>query len=369
MILVAAVFLARGVWRDAARISVGVVVIVVLAGAARRGVGKNDVADGLPVLLHFGSAEYYWQPSLGTWPPLSHSFFDNALNRSTLANWRRTLAEPAKDAVRECVWRVFHGIFGAEFYDARWSPAYRALDHSSRIGAPFVILAAVSLALAVGFRRPGRAVGAAAAVVFLFACVQNVLCGSNPRLILPFLPVIVLLGCEGLARATRRDFLRASALFAAGVAMIAWAPQVASWDFGVIDAAGTTIRQEIPQSALPERVPAVLHVRLAAPIAGGPDLAVAVDDRPLAATPPLTVQRRPVATFPLPQGVLDENRRRAVTLRLQAFGAYGPDAYLIFAVIPPPWRIPARKSSSEPLSRRADVASGSLDWWAHSGAR
>jgi hypothetical protein len=49
------------------------------------------------------------------------------------------------------------------------------------------------------------------------------------------------------------------------------------------------------------------------------------------------------------------------------FGSYGEFQYLLFPVIPPPWRARAVREGSDALSSSTGIRSGSLDWWAHPG--
>ncbi len=94
------------------------------------------------------------------------------------------------------------------------------------------------------------------------------------------------------------------------------------------------------------------------PMAGGTDLL------PLNPTRP---QVRPIVSVSLPQSILDENRLRPIALKVVSTGIFDASSYLIFPVVPPPWRPRARRLGSPSLSPASDVQTGSLDWWAHSG--
>jgi hypothetical protein len=79
-------------------------------------------------------------------------------------------------------------------------------------------------------------------------------------------------------------------------------------------------------------------------------------------------RENPEITAPLPQSVLDANSHNAIDLELVSFGTYGEFHYLLFPVIPPPWRSRAVREASVDLSPSTGIRSGSLEWWAHRGA-
>jgi hypothetical protein len=62
------------------------------------------------------------------------------------------------------------------------------------------------------------------------------------------------------------------------------------------------------------------------------------------------------------------NSREPIELELTSFGSYGETQYLLFPVIPPPWRRIAVREGSPDLSPSTGIRRGSLDWWAHPGA-
>ncbi len=350
----------------------GFAVLVVPIALATRPAPQDDPFHGLGYQILEASADYYWRPSLGAWPS-GDSPRATALAEihSASENWTRTLAGPGADVRRELLWRGLHGLFGTEFYDARWSEPYRWLWTASRLVSPFLILAAASLLLAPWRRDegPARAMG-----WLLLALIvgQSLWLGSNPRYVLPFLPVLFLLAIAAaspslLAGAGRK--LAAAAVFAVGIALLAGARQVLNWEWGQVGSTGVRLIQPIPKRTLPSRGPATLHVRIASPLMppaaqfeilgpGSRRLYSSLEDPAMA---------RPYVTIALPDWLLEANRAGPTELTIITLGGYGPHSYLLFPVIPPPWSTPARRDGSPALSPTTGISVGSLDWWAHSG--
>jgi hypothetical protein len=77
--------------------------------------------------------------------------------------------------------------------------------------------------------------------------------------------------------------------------------------------------------------------------------------------------REPAITTPLPQALLDANAAGAVEIEVVTFGSYGEFDYLLFPVIPSPWRARAAREESDALSPSTGIRTGALDWWAHGG--
>lgn len=350
----------------------GFAVLVVPVALATRPAPRDDPFHGLGYQILEASADYYWRPSLGAWPS-ADSPRATALAEIQRAreNWSRTLAGPGADARRELLWRGLHGLFGTEFYDARWSEPYRRLANASRLASPFLILAAVGILLAP-WRRDERSAAAMGWLLLALVLGQSLLLGSNPRYVLPFLPVLFLLAVAAagpsLLAGTGRK-LAAAAVFGFGIALLAGARQVLNWEWGQVETSGVRVIQPISKGALPSQGPATLHVRVASPLMppaanfeilgpGSRRLYSSLDD---------TSRHRPSVTISLPDWLLEANRAGPTDLTLVSLGGYGLHSYLLFPVIPPPWGTPARRDGSPGLSPTTGISAGSLDWWAHTG--
>ncbi len=334
----------------------------------------GDSLRGLSHPLFAASASYYWLPSLGPWPEgTSEGERAREELRHTVENWKNLFLRWNSDARREFLWRALHGLFGTEFYDARWSPLYRRIDTISRTIAPFLLLASLALLLVSPFRESDRVWNVAAPLLLLLLLAQNLLLGSHPRYILPFLPVllmlavIALLSLRSAARRRQRAFIL---LFGGLTAFVATQSAVLDWEWGMIESSGVRLRQPIPRGALPREEPATLHLRIAPPVVGS-DAHLEVfgpGSRRLYSSIEDISREKPAITIPLPMWLLEMNRQGPVELELVSLGGYGPVEHLLFPVVPRPWGAPARREGNAGLSPSTGIADGSLDWWAHSGA-
>jgi hypothetical protein len=202
---------------------------------------------------------------------------------------------------------------------------------------------------------------------------QSLLLGSNPRFVLPFLPALFLLAIAAagptlLAGAPRR--LAVLAVFFFSLFLLARERHVLDWQWGQIESAGVKVDQRISRGSLPATGPATLHLRIAASQqrsnAGleifGPGARLLYTSREDPA------RQRPYVTVPLPDWLLEENRQGSVELALVSTGDYGPNDYLLFPVIPPPFGKGARREGSAALSPATGIFAGELDWWTHEGA-
>jgi len=332
---------------------------------ATRSVAGPDAARALPDAVLFGSAEYSWTPTLDGWvagaSPKGISKLEGAAE-----NWSRWWHSPPTDRDRELVWRMFHGILGLEYDDPRWSTAWRLFDHAGRVLAPLLVLAAFAILLTAADRE-ARLLGwlGLAALVL-----QDLAVGSGPRYAVPILPVFLSLAAIQLfAREGRGLRPRAIALFLVFVGAVAIWPQAASLEWGVIERAGVVIEERIPRRALPSAAPATLHVRIAPPephMDAG--LAIELGGRVRYRSAPGEIRRRPVLTIPLTAEDLAADSAGPLTLRLVSDGIYGPFSFLLFPVVPTPWRRGARRADSPELSPESDIPAGGLVWWAHAGS-
>jgi hypothetical protein len=210
-----------------------------------------------------GSLDYSWTPPH---PPPEPPPFEQV--RTALANWQTTLTERSADRGRQLVWRALHGVLGTDYYDARWSEAYRGATTLSRILAPLVTLGAIAALLVVSLRGRARLAKLLGLTLLLVLVAQSLVLGALPRLALPFLPALLLFGVAALPGLhSRRRRVGAAVVFALLVAFVAWQRQVLDWEWGRVEAAGVRLRLVIPRGRLPvplpERGPATLHVRIA----------------------------------------------------------------------------------------------------------
>ena len=203
--------------------------------------------------------------------------------------------------------------------------------------------------------------------------VQSFTLGALPRFAMPLIPALFVLAAATLPSISRSPAISSVAglaFFAVLVLAAVWQRQVLDWEWGQIQASGVGLTQEIARGSLPEKGPATLHVRIASPL---PDGGASLDilgprGERLSAREDDADRRMPYLTIPLPESVLEENRRGPITIVLLSRGSYDATHYLLFPVIPPPWIGPARRDASSELSPATGIASGALDWWAHAGA-
>src|SRR5262249_40688099 len=160
----------------------------------------GDPLHGLGFQILEGSADYYWVPSLGPFPA-GGSPRETARRelREAVENWRRTLEQPDPDRQRQLLWRGLHGLIGVGFYDDRWSTEYASLSTPSRLVPPVSILAPIVCLLAAPWRAGARNPKALGLLLLGLLLGQNLLLGSNPRYVLPFLPALLLFAlCVGV---------------------------------------------------------------------------------------------------------------------------------------------------------------------------
>ena len=329
----------------------------------------GDPFRGMAPAFITGSVDYGWTPQHMQPPPEPPPFVQV---EKAVANWRATFAQDPADRNRQLAWRAFHALLGTEFYDSDWSPAYARASRVSRILTPLVLLACVSALIAAPFSGRTRAAKTLGLILVGIVVVQSLVLGSLPRLATPFLPALLLFGVVasfGLESTARRAV--AVAVFVLLVALVAWQPQWLDWEWGQIERSGIRIAQTIPKGRLPESPPATLHVRVA-PLLVPTNARLEVRDpagKILWATPDSGWDEKPFLTVPLTPTLLAANRDGPVELTLVSTGVYGPTHFLLFPLVPPPWRPRARREASAELSPTSGIREESLDWWAHSGTR
>lgn len=357
--------------RDLVNVGAGFAAVTVTVWMFAHAGGLGHPLRDLANPLYEASLSYNWRPSGSETVPRGPRDEVRARLSGAATNWRHFLAESGTDKRREIIWKGLHGLVGTEFYDPRWSSAYARFDTLTRIVAPFVTIAAVCIILTLPF--PERRWNALAVTLIIALVVQNIFLGSLPRYVLPALPAVWLLGVLGFRALRTRSRLRKAMpalLMAFAILFFGRYRGALDWDGGQFEAAGVRIVQRIQRGSLPKNAPATLHIRVAPQlIPTGAHLTIKGPGELLLYTSTLDpVRDSPYITVPLPLRVLEENRKWSIDLMLISEGSYGSSYFLYFPVVPVPWGSPAKRLGGSELSPRTGVASGSFDWWAHSGS-
>ena len=340
-------------------------VLVALSSGLTRSRHDEDPSRGLAGVTLLGSADYCWPASFGGWPQVSPSKeLARAEIRLTVDRWRQFFATRGPDKRRQLVWRLFHGLFGTEYYDLRWSHWYAWASFWSRVVTPFVTAYAVVVLLAA-LATKDRRLGIVGLVVFVLAVVQNLLLGSLPRFVLPLLPGVWI---PAMAVARWR---RPSALLVAGTAVALFSlkanRQVLDWEWGVIEGS-TVIRQPVNVASRADGH-AVLHVRIFSPVVPA-SVATKISGPDGEPFEPCTeaLAGQPVASFVVPAKYVRDGTLAYLDVAGAGAGTLSDAQFLMFPVVPVPWGRPAHRIGQAGLSPSTRVFLGSLDWWVHPGS-
>ncbi len=360
----------RETWRGLAVFDATAAALVLPIWLATAG-GSAAGTRGLAFQVLEASVDDLWTPELG------RIFREGAPNdiarkwqREALSRWRATIARGGPDATRQIVWRLTHGLLGTEFYDATWSPAYRAFSTISRLAAPFLVLAAAGFLVALPWRGETGKLKTLGILLLALLLIQNLVIGSLPRYVLPMIPALLglgLLAARALGRSSLPRLVLAAAMFLLAVAALRRFPSGLGWEWGRLAEAGERIAFRVPRAALPRSGPAVLHLRVA------PSLLPTLADASIVDASGLVLPKVPSGSEPiraelavaLPEGLLRANLDSDLDFELVATGDYGPVHYMLFPVIPRPFKGQARRLPSGELSPTTGIAAGGLDWWAH----
>jgi hypothetical protein len=276
------------------------------------------------------------------------------------------------DARRQLTWRGLHGLFGNEYYDARWGAIYRVLDTSARIASPFLIAMAIGVSFAMPFKGPDRAMNVIAPLLVVMLVGQGFLVGALPRYVLPVLPVLLAIGVLGVSSIRKSDVSRVVCFVVAVsiiVLTIAAVPGIVDWEWGKVESAHVRLVQRIPRGGLPSRGPATLHIRIAAArVPTSTEIHVLGPAERSLYTTAGQAQDQPSLTIQLPDWLLVLNRESAVEISVVSAGRFEMDDFLLFPIVPPPWGGGCVRAGQAWLSPDTGIQKGSLDWWAHRGA-
>ena len=330
--------------------------------AAQRLIHRPEARSGVSTGLVTGSLDYEWAPLAQPWPSApSPPALARAELRLAASGWRPLLRWRDPDVRRQWAWRLFHGTLGGDYYDARWSRAYRRIDEISKIGRPIATLAAISLVVAGLFFRWSRRAAGAGILLLLLLTAQNLVTGSLPRFGLPYLAPLWMLG---LACAGRRSVGPAALVFVLLGFFVVRAPQILDREWGLIEKSGAVVRQTIPRGAL-ARTSVGIRVRIGSLIPRTSAELSVVDDRGrvLFRSRENPHPERPEITVPIPDDLRVRNLQEPIELGFVGGAGYTPVDFYVFPVIPPPWSAPARREGSRDLSPGTGIENGGLDWW------
>lgn len=374
LVLVAARFLLCRRLGAGLRVAAGFLVIAVPIAIASRPGPRGPALRGLAFPLLVGSTDYCWEPAV---PAVEAGNLESRQReelRRTRESWSalfRSLRLGDPDAWRQLNWRTFRGLFGSEYSDGRWSSLYLTIANASKLLTPILVLAALALFLTLPFRTD-RSLNLVVLLLFGALLAQNLVLGSLPRYDLPFLPVVFFFAVPAAAE-TFRDRKRAivaACVFLASLGLGFRCPYVFDEEWGRIESAGVTLRQPIPKGSLPKSEPATLHLRIGvASLPSAAQLEVyAPDGQRLFSSAEGGARERPEISLALPQWLLEQNSNGPVEIRIVSTAGFGPESFLLFPVITPPWAGGTSREGSESLSPSTGIRSGSLDWWAHAGS-
>ena len=294
---------------------------------------------GLSRVILWGTADYYWKPDVGGWPvgatPQETSRLQMAKAKQ---RWSAFFLDQNGTRRRSLLWRLGHGLLSAEELPPRWpSAAYAAADRLARKW--WWAVAAGIVGAAAGVAIAGRNEWRFAPAAILAACLgQSLLLGADPRLDLPFLPLI-LLGLAAAWPTARPDRGGIAAVFlgaAAVVLLCIRVPDVAAFDFARIQGPRHRIEQTLPATAFPSAGAAIVHFRLLQE----PPLALGFS---VFGNGELLVRRAPGDPSPWPasfraklgQSGTDRARQQGLDLRIEIEGPESADAFVYYPVAPP----------------------------------
>lgn len=308
-----------------------------LAGMSVRPLRSSDTAKS----LLWGTADYYWKPDVvGGWPTGATEAETARLQREkTRARWKALLGGDAASRDRALKWRIGHSILSAEQLPPRLTNAlYIEADKAMRRWwwALSALLIAASAAIAVRGAGSWRFVPIVAVMAIV---AQGLAFGADPRLAMPFIPVIAF----GLAIALpsiRRDQWALGSAFTSllvVLSLVASVPDSADSDFAMIVGPGRVIEQRVSRGHFRQALSAQLHLRVLQEPPFPLGLKVYGNGRLLLSRAPLESADYPAALVALLNATdVQTALRDGLLVRLETFGSASTDsAFAYYPVVPP----------------------------------
>jgi hypothetical protein len=345
--------------------------LLILTGRAT-GLPTNPFAVNTSKAFLWGTADYYWSPDVGGWPVGKTSEESARLQmEKTRERWKELVTRRNADMARLLLWRATHALLSCEELPSRWSDrGYLLADGFLR---EWWWLAAAGLfGAAVAFGGPGSGEFRFVPLLLLVACIaQGIVFGADPRLSLPFVPLVALSLAASrpgrfTAGRTAAGLLAAAMLFSAAVAV----PDTANSDFAVLRGPGRRLEQVIAASRFPASETATLHLRLVKPDGIGLGLLIKGNGELLYERAPEDFSATPAYLSLVLRGpALSRARLQGLKLEAATFGASrAADAFFYFPATPPVFRPACLMDGSEDLtSGYGGTTRGSVPAWIHPG--
>jgi hypothetical protein len=345
--------------------------LLYLAGRST-GLPINPLRSGGSRVLLWGTANYYWAPDVGGWPVGKTPEESARLQlEKTRERWKELLTRRNTDTARSLLWRATHSLLSGEQLPARWSA--RGYLRADRFLREWWWLAAAGLfGAAAAFGGAGSGEFRFVPLLLLVACIaQGIVFGADPRLTLPFIPLVALsLAASRPGRFTARQTaagLLATAMLLSAAAAV---PDTANSDFAVLRGPGRSLEQVIAASRFPASETATLHLRLVKPDGIGLGLTIKGNGEPLYERAPEDVSATPAFLSLVLRGpTLSRARLQGLKLEAETFGSSrAADAFFYFPATPPVFRPGCLMDGSEDLaSGYGGTTRGSVPAWIHPG--
>ncbi len=352
----------------------GFVAGMILLSIAGRSTGlpMNPLRSGASRVLLWGTADYYWAPDVGGWPVGNTPGESARLQmEKTRERWKDLVTRWNADTARSLLWRATHSLLSGEQLPACWSA--RGYLLADRFLREWWWLAAAGLfGAAAAFAGAGSGDFRFVPLFLLVACiVQGIAFGADPRLSLPFVPLVALSLAAArpgrlTAGRTAAGVLAAGMLLCAAVAV----PDTANSDFAVLRGPGRRLEQVIAASRFPASETATLHLRLVKPDGIGLGLRIKGNGEPLYERAPEDLSATPAFLSLVLRGpALARARLQGLKLEAGTFGdSRSADAFFYFPATPPVFRPACLMDGSEDLpSGYGGTTRGSVPVWIHPG--
>ncbi len=292
--------------------------------------------DGARTLL-WGTADYYWRYDIGAWP-VGADAAETARRqlRRVEDRWRDFLRPWTENRERSLEWRLLHGLFSTEELPSRWGgDVYPMIDRFVRSWWWLFAATLVALSLCALVARGRFALGGAGIAFIVVA--QSLLFGADPRLALPFVPLLAALVAATLPSLRWRPWVAGLG----GVVLLGLAlelhriPDMAGYDYALVRGPNRTIEEFVPSGRVPAS-PRRLHFRLLQEPPFSEGFVAAIDGRPA-----LSREAGDPAPFPaffsadLTADEAARARRSGLRLTLTTRPETSPSEFVYFPVSPP----------------------------------